>query len=104
MSRMGETNAGKSGNQGKGPEQAGLGQTATQVGENLREMGSQVRDAAREKYDQLRESATDYYSQGRDRAVEWEQNLESYIHEKPIQAVMIAAGVGVLLGLLWKRS
>ena len=35
---------------------------------------------------------------------EWEESLENYVHEKPLQAVLIAAGVGVLLGLLWKRS
>jgi ElaB/YqjD/DUF883 family membrane-anchored ribosome-binding protein len=111
MSRMGE-NAGNTGNEGQG---AKLGETATQVGQNIREMGSQVRDmagekytaardAATEKYNQLRDQASTYYEQGRERATEWEQSLEQYVHEKPIQAVMIAAGVGVLLGLLWKRS
>ena len=63
-----------------------------------------VRDAATEKYSQLRDQATEYYEEGRQRATEWEQSLEQYIHEKPLQAVAIAAGVGILLGLLWKRS
>jgi ElaB/YqjD/DUF883 family membrane-anchored ribosome-binding protein len=93
MSRMGEANEG----------QAGLGETATQVGQNLREMGTQVRDIAAEKYNDLRDQATNYYEQGRQRATEWEQGVESYVKEKPIQSVLIAAGVGVLLGLLWKR-
>jgi ElaB/YqjD/DUF883 family membrane-anchored ribosome-binding protein len=100
---MGDTNAGDTGKQ-SGSEQQGLGQTATQVGQNIREMGTQVRDQATEKYNQLRDQATNYYQQGRDRATEWEQSLESYVQEKPIQAVLMAAGVGVLLGLLWKRS
>lgn len=99
MSRMGET--GDQGNQGG---QGGLTDSATQVGENLRNLGGQVRDAATERYQQLRDQATNYYDQGRDRAREWEEGLESYVHEKPLQAVLIAAGVGVLLGLLWKRS
>ena len=95
MSRMGESDpAGK----------AGLGDKATEVGQNLRDLGTQVRDTAKEKYEQLREQASDYYQQGRERATEWEHRLESYVQEKPLQAVMIAAGVGVLLGLLWKRS
>lgn len=98
MSRMGDT--GNQGNQGQG----GLGEAATQVGENLRNLGGQVRDVASERYSQLRDQAADYYNQGRQRAQEWEQNLESYVQEKPLQAVLIAAGVGVLLGLLWKRS
>ena len=53
---------------------------------------------------QLRDQANEYYETGRERAREWEQGLEQYVQEKPLQAVLIAAGVGVLLGLLWKRS
>jgi ElaB/YqjD/DUF883 family membrane-anchored ribosome-binding protein len=41
---------------------------------------------------------------GRQRAQEWEKGLEDYVHEKPLQAILIAAGVGMLLGVLWKRS
>ena len=103
MSRMGDT--GGQGNQGgQGGGQGGLSESATQVGQNLRDLGGQVREAATERYSQVRDQATEYYDQGRQRAREWEEGLESYVHEKPLQAVLIAAGVGVLLGLLWKRS
>jgi ElaB/YqjD/DUF883 family membrane-anchored ribosome-binding protein len=103
MSRAGESS--NAANQGQGDQGAqALGQKATEVGQNIREMGGQVREAATEKYEQLREQATTYYDQGRQRATEWEQGLESYVQEKPLQAVLMAAGVGVLLGLLWKRS
>jgi ElaB/YqjD/DUF883 family membrane-anchored ribosome-binding protein len=94
---MGDT--GNAGGQGQG-----LADQAQQVGQNLRDLGSQVRDQARDKYNELSDSAREYYDQGRQKAQEWEQGLESYIQEKPLQAVLIAAGVGVLLGLLWKRS
>jgi ElaB/YqjD/DUF883 family membrane-anchored ribosome-binding protein len=70
----------------------------------LRDLGGQVRDQAREKYEQFSGQAHDYYDQGRQKAQEWEQGLESYVQEKPIQALLIAAGVGMLLGILWKRS
>jgi ElaB/YqjD/DUF883 family membrane-anchored ribosome-binding protein len=100
MSRMGDQgNTGNQGGQGQG-----IGEAATQVGQNLRDLGGQVRDMAGERYGQLRDQATQYYDQGKQRAQEWEEGLESYVHEKPLQAVLIAAGVGVLLGLLWKRS
>ena len=102
MGRMeSSTGAGQAGG-GDGAEQPR--DTAQQVGENLRNMGSQVRDAATEKYGQLRDQASDYYQQGRERAQEWEQSLEQYVQEKPIQSILIAAGVGMLLGILWKRS
>jgi ElaB/YqjD/DUF883 family membrane-anchored ribosome-binding protein len=104
MSRMDDATM-TQGNQGQGAGgQANLGETASQVGENLRNLGSQVRDQATQQYDQLRQQAGDYYEQGRQRAMEYEQSLEQYVHEKPIQSLMIAAGVGMLLGILWKRS
>lgn len=96
MSRI-ETSQGQEGS-------AKVGDTAAQMSQNIRDLGSQVRDAATEKYSQLREQASTYYDQGRDRATEWEQNLEGYVREKPLQAVLMAAGVGMFLGLLWKRS
>ena len=100
MSRM--SDAGNQGGAGAGME--GVRETASNMQQNLRDLGSQVRGTAREKYDELRGQATDYYEQGRQRAQEWEQNLETYVHEKPLQSLLIAAGVGMLLGILWKRS
>ena len=97
MSRMNE-----GGMEGQGQGQ--MRETAAQVQENLRNLGSQVRDAATEKYSELRDQAADYYEQGRRRATEMEESLEHYVQEKPIQSLLIAAGVGMLLGILWKRS
>ena len=90
--------------QGQTGEQAGLRESAAQVGENLRNIGGQVREQATQQYEQLRTQASDYYEQGRQRAMEMEQTLEQYVQEKPIQALLMAAGVGMLLGILWKRS
>jgi len=97
MSRMSDSN------QGGSQQVAGdLKEAASQVGQNLRDLGGQVRDTATQQYEQLRQQANDYYEQGRQRAVEMEQSLEQYVQEKPIQSLMIAAGVGMLLGILWK--
>jgi ElaB/YqjD/DUF883 family membrane-anchored ribosome-binding protein len=81
-----------------------LKDSASQIGQDLRNLGGQARDAATQTYEQLRQQAGDYYEQGRDRAREMEQSLETYVQEKPIQSLLIAAGVGMLLGILWKRS
>jgi ElaB/YqjD/DUF883 family membrane-anchored ribosome-binding protein len=93
--------------QGEGQEGQGttgqLRDKAQQVGEGLREMGGQVRDAAREQYDRLRDSANEYYEQGRQTAREWQENVETYVQEQPVKSLLIAAGVGVLIGLLMKR-
>ncbi len=76
---------------------------AREVGENLRDLGSQVRDTATEQYGQLKDQASEYYEKGRQRALDLEQTLEEYVQEKPIQSLLIAAGVGAVLGWLWKR-
>lgn len=100
MSRM--ENQMESGGQGGGA--SNLKESAAQVGENIRNLGSQVRDQATQQYEQIRDQASEYYEQGRQRAMEMEQSLEQYVQEKPIQALLMAAGVGLLLGILWKRS
>ena len=98
MSRMeGEMQTG-------GQDQPKLRESAQQVRENLRDLGSQVRDSATQQYEQLRDQASEYYERGRERAMEMEQSLEQYVQEKPIQSLLIAAGIGMLLGILWKRS
>jgi ElaB/YqjD/DUF883 family membrane-anchored ribosome-binding protein len=93
MSRMSQSEAGGQ-----------MKETAQQVQQDLRDLGGQVRDVAEEKYQHLRDQASQYYQQGRQRAQEWEQGLEQYVQEKPIQSLLIAAGVGMLLGILWRRS
>jgi ElaB/YqjD/DUF883 family membrane-anchored ribosome-binding protein len=102
----------ESGNKGGGQGQQGEGQGmtqrlsegASQVAGTVRDMTSQVRDAATEQYETLKDSATEYYQAGRDKAVEWQNQLEDYVREQPLKAVLMAAGVGVLLGIIWKRS
>ncbi len=99
MSRMSDTSG-----TGAGSATEHLKESAQQVSENLRNIGSQARDAANEKFSDLKQQANEYYDQSRERAHEWEQGLEQYVQDKPIQSLLIAAGVGLVLGMLWKRS
>jgi ElaB/YqjD/DUF883 family membrane-anchored ribosome-binding protein len=61
------------------------------------------RDAAAEQAEEVCDTASEYYSAGRERALDFEQTLEERIREKPLQSVLIAAGVGILIGVLWTR-
>jgi ElaB/YqjD/DUF883 family membrane-anchored ribosome-binding protein len=93
--------------QGSEHSSPGVGQIkekASEIGKNLRDLGSTARDAAQGEYDNLKNQAGEYYEQGRQQAVQWENQVESYVHDKPIQSLLIAAGVGLILGVLWKRS
>jgi ElaB/YqjD/DUF883 family membrane-anchored ribosome-binding protein len=80
-----------------------LREKALEAGQNLREAGGHVREAAREQIGHLRERAGDMYEQGRAKAKQWEEGLESYVQEKPLKSLLIAAGVGLFLGIFWKR-
>ena len=85
-----------------------------QVQERAQEMGTQVRDWAQEKGSQIKEGAQEAMQQvgqstsqladmGRTTMNQLEEGLEDRIRSKPLQSVLIAAGVGMLLGLLWRK-
>jgi len=63
----------------------------------------QVKRAAQERLNQVRDRAGEYLQEGRDRAMEMERSVEGQIRSQPVQAMLIAAGVGFLLGMLFIR-
>ncbi len=63
------------------------------------EVSHQVQDMAR----QGQEAAAEYYQQGREQVLAWQQQLEHQVRDKPIQSLLVAAGIGLLLGLLRRR-
>jgi ElaB/YqjD/DUF883 family membrane-anchored ribosome-binding protein len=52
---------------------------------------------------QGRDVAAEYYEEGRNQVLAWQQQLENQVREKPLQSLLIAAGVGLLFGLLRRR-
>jgi ElaB/YqjD/DUF883 family membrane-anchored ribosome-binding protein len=69
----------------------------------MQETGKEIRQKAQEFTAQGKEVAAEYYQQGRERVLAWQQTLEQQAREKPLQSLMIAAGIGLLLGLLRRR-
>lgn len=69
---------------------------------SVQEMGGLAKEFAHEKFEEVRdnvgESAARYYEQGRTKAKELEQTLEGIIRERPLKAIMIAVGIGLILG------
>jgi ElaB/YqjD/DUF883 family membrane-anchored ribosome-binding protein len=98
-------------NERNGPEEhEDLKSKVAGVSDSVREVGGHLRDAAVEQYENVRDRAAGYVEAGRAKieagrakAREMEEGVESYVQENPIQAVLIAAGVGMLIGLLWRR-
>ena len=80
-----------------------LKEKAGKVGQDLRDVAGAVRDVAGEQYENVRQRASDYVQQGRERVMEWEEGIEGYVKDNPVRALLIAGGVGLLVGLLWRR-
>ena len=76
---------------------------AAELRDRASAMYEQGRDKASLYYEQGKDKASEYWREGSDRAREFEQDVETYIRQKPIQSVLIAVGVGVVLGALLKR-
>ena len=86
----------------------------TQLQERVQEAGRQARDWAQETGSQLKEGAQEAIQQvgtvtsqlsdlSRTAMNQLEESLEDRIRSKPLQSVLIAAGAGMLLGLLWRK-
>jgi ElaB/YqjD/DUF883 family membrane-anchored ribosome-binding protein len=71
--------------------------------DQMQETGKEIGDKAQELMTQGKEVATAYYEEGRNQVLAWQQQLETQVREKPLQSILIAAGVGLLFGLLRRR-
>jgi ElaB/YqjD/DUF883 family membrane-anchored ribosome-binding protein len=72
--------------------------------ENFREAGQSVKQRAQEGMESLRESAADYVEQGRAKAQDLGESLERQIRTQPLTSVLVAVGVGFLIGAIWSRT
>jgi len=80
-----------------------LGKKARTVTKDLQEMGEIAKDAARETLGQLRENASEYCEVGQDKVQQAGRSFEQYVQERPIKSILIATGIGLLLGRFWMR-
>ena len=80
------------------------GSATSQLRDKAAETADQVKQAATEQFERARDTAEEYYDRGREKAEAWQHELEQYVQEQPLKALLIAAGVGAVLGIIWKRS
>ena len=71
---------------------------AKNEGGELQEMGERAVETASQTFEDVKDKASELYQEGVDKTRELGQYLSDTIREKPIQSVLIAAGVGLLLG------
>jgi ElaB/YqjD/DUF883 family membrane-anchored ribosome-binding protein len=85
-----------------------VGETILEKGRDVRDtvqqMGSSAKDMAQAGWETARDTAAEYLDKGRERAMELGETLEIQIRTRPIRALLIAAGVGFLAGMILKRN
>lgn len=82
---------------------ASSGASTSEQREWMQEAGQEVSHKVQEMTGQGQEAAAEYYEQGREQVLAWQQQLEHQVREKPIQSLLMAAGIGLLFGLLRRR-
>ena len=65
--------------------------------------GRTLRDAAQGQVEQLHADAAACAREGQDKVQQVERNLAQYVREQPLKSILIAAGVGLVLGRVWRR-
>jgi ElaB/YqjD/DUF883 family membrane-anchored ribosome-binding protein len=84
-----------------------LKEAASAKVEDIRQAAGQkadeLRSAAQGKAQELRGTAESAWSDFRSKAKNWQAEGEAYVRDNPIKAVLIALGLGLLLGLLLRR-
>lgn len=80
-----------------------LMERADSLREDVQELGQIAKDAAQTTLNFMQERMSDYY-QGKETEVKrFESTIEDEILKHPYRALIISAGVGLLLGSLWKK-
>ena len=73
------------------------------VRQDVQELGGIVRDVAQEKMASIRDGAAEYYAGGQGKAREAKDTIGGFIRQRPVTAVLLGTGLGVLFGRFWMR-
>jgi len=71
--------------------------------DNLADMGHLAKETMQDKLHELKERATEKYGEGKERLHDFEESLVRQVREAPMKSVLIAAGIGLALGFIWRR-
>jgi ElaB/YqjD/DUF883 family membrane-anchored ribosome-binding protein len=88
---------------GNGGSTAEMQDKVQDIKQNLQDLGTGARQMASDQLQQFKTSASVDIEQGRTRALDMERTLESQIRDQPLRSVLVAAGIGLVLGVLWNR-
>jgi ElaB/YqjD/DUF883 family membrane-anchored ribosome-binding protein len=73
------------------------------IGNSIHELGATAREVAADQIEAIQECASDMLDHGRQRIRNVGQSVESRLHAQPMKTVLVAVGVGILLGMIFSR-
>lgn len=76
---------------------------AATVARDCRDIGDAAKQMAADSVAAVRDTAYQYFDEGRSHVRHLSTGVQSQIQERPLKAILIAAGVGFLLGAIWTR-
>jgi len=77
-----------------------LREQAATIRDDVRELGGITRDAAKETLSSARHATSEFIEEKKEQVSEYEDQLIGYVRAKPVKSLVIAAGVGALLGMV----
>jgi ElaB/YqjD/DUF883 family membrane-anchored ribosome-binding protein len=80
-----------------------LREKASELKDNLSDLGTAARHAATDSVAAVRDTASAYLDEGRARASQIGHQLEDQVRRNPVPSLLIAAGVGLVAGLILFR-
>jgi ElaB/YqjD/DUF883 family membrane-anchored ribosome-binding protein len=76
---------------------------ASAVADDFHEVGDAARQMANHSVAAVRDTAMQYLDEGRSRVRHLGDEIESRVTERPMKSLLVAAGIGFLLGAIWTR-
>lgn len=81
-----------------------LNDRATERRDDSPEAGHVTKEPVQDKLHDMADRASEKYGAGKEKLQALEQSFVGKVHESPLKSLMIAAGVGLLVGILWRRA
>lgn len=76
---------------------------AAAVADDFHEVGDAARQMAKDSVSAVRDTAMQYLDESRSRVQRLSDEIESRVTERPMKSLLVAAGIGFLLGAIWTR-
>jgi ElaB/YqjD/DUF883 family membrane-anchored ribosome-binding protein len=88
---------------GKNRVRAAVEEEGPTIAEGLQTATNAVKRLATDSVDAVRETASEFIDQGRAKAQEVSESMEDRVRDEPVKSVLIAAGIGFVLGMFFTR-